>query len=66
MTDTFHNTVLHQIADGTPYTAMDAFGPTLEFISCPDDPGADFCVMRGVVPPGVAVPLHSHGPRLAT
>src|SRR5258707_1029706 len=33
---------------------------TLEFICRPDDPGADLCVMRGVVPPGVAVPLHSH------
>src|SRR6478752_9171892 len=60
MTDKFHSTVLPQIADGTPYTAVDVFGPTLEFISGPDDPGADFCVMRGVVPPGVAVPLHSH------
>jgi len=46
MTDKFHNTVLRQIADGTPYTAVDVFGPTLEFISGPDDPGADFCVMR--------------------
>ena len=60
MTDKLHSTVLPQIVDGTPYTAVDVFGPTLEFISGPDDPGADFCVMRGVVPPGVAVPLHSH------
>ena len=60
MTDKFHSTVLPQIVDGTPYTAVDVFGPTLEFISGPDDPSADFWVMRGVVPPGVAVPLHSH------
>jgi quercetin dioxygenase-like cupin family protein len=53
-------TVLRRIVDGTPYTAMDVFGPTVEFISGPDDPGADFCVMRGVVPPGVVVPVHSH------
>ena len=33
MTDKFHSTVLPQIADGTPYTAVDVFGPTLEFIS---------------------------------
>jgi hypothetical protein len=26
MTDKFHNTVLRQIADGTPYTAVDVFG----------------------------------------
>jgi quercetin dioxygenase-like cupin family protein len=56
----FGSTVLHSIADGTPYTAMDVFGPTVEFISGPDDPSADYCVMRGVVPPGVVVPLHSH------
>ena len=60
MTDKLHSTVLRQIADGTPSTAVDVFGPTLEFISGPDDPGADFWVMRGVVPPGVVVPLHSH------
>jgi len=30
---------------------MDVFRPTVEFISGPDDPGADFCVMRGVLPP---------------
>jgi quercetin dioxygenase-like cupin family protein len=52
--------VLRQIADGTSYTAVDVFGPTVEFVSGPDDPGADFWVMRGVVPPGVTVPLHSH------
>jgi hypothetical protein len=33
-------TVLGRIVDGTPYTAMDVFGPTVEFISGPDDPGA--------------------------
>ena len=55
-----NSTVLHRIVDGTPYTAVDVFGPTVEFVSGPDDPGADFWVMRGVVPPGVTVPLHSH------
>src|SRR6201985_4013526 len=54
------STVLRQIAEGTSYTALDVFGPTVEFVSGPDDPAADFWVMRGVVPPGVAVPLHSH------
>jgi hypothetical protein len=27
MTDKLHSTVLPQIADGTPYTAVDVFGP---------------------------------------
>ena len=54
------SSVLRRVVDGTPYTAVDVFGPTVEFLSSPDDPGTDFCVMRGVVPPGVTVPLHSH------
>ena len=29
--------VLRGIVDGTPYTAMDVFGPTVEFISGPDE-----------------------------
>jgi quercetin dioxygenase-like cupin family protein len=55
-----HGTVLRRIAEGTPYATLDVFGPTLEFVSGPDDPAAGFWVMRGVVPPGVVVPLHSH------
>jgi quercetin dioxygenase-like cupin family protein len=55
-----HGAVLREITKGTPYATLDVFGPTLEFVSGPDDPAADFWVMRGVVPPGVAVPLHSH------
>jgi quercetin dioxygenase-like cupin family protein len=52
--------VLCRIADGTPHQVWDVFGPTVEFLTSPDDPDAAFCVMRGVVPPGVTVPLHSH------
>jgi quercetin dioxygenase-like cupin family protein len=55
-----HSTVLREIAEGVPYATVEVFGPTLEFVSGPDDPAADFWVMRGVLPPGVAVPLHSH------
>jgi quercetin dioxygenase-like cupin family protein len=54
------STVLCHIADGTPHQVWDVFGPTVEFLTSPDDPDATFCVMRGVVPPGVVVPLHSH------
>jgi len=52
--------VVHRIAEGTPADALDVFGPTVEFLRRPGDADADFCVMRGVVPPGVTVPLHSH------
>jgi quercetin dioxygenase-like cupin family protein len=59
--DRLRSTVLRQVVDGTPYPAVDVFGPAVEFISGPDDPGAEFWVLRGVVPPGVTVPLHTHG-----
>src|SRR5258705_4132387 len=52
--------VVHRIAEGTPAHALDVFGPIIEFLRRPDDPDADFCVMRGVLPPGVTVSLHSH------
>jgi anti-sigma factor ChrR (cupin superfamily) len=53
-------TLYYRIAEGTPGQVLDMFGSTVEFVSWPSDPHGDFCVMRGVVPPGVTVPLHSH------
>lgn len=39
---------------------VDVLGPTIEFLTSPDAEGNDFCTLKGVIPPGVAVPLHSH------
>ena len=39
---------------------VELFGPTVEFLTSPEDESADFCVLRGVIPPGQSVPLHSH------
>ena len=39
--------------------ALDVLGPTLELLIVPDDDRAA-CLMRGTIPPGGAVPLHSH------
>ena len=50
----------HSITDGTPNIALDLFGPTVEFMTSPDEAHGDFCVLRGVVPPGAVIPLHSH------
>jgi quercetin dioxygenase-like cupin family protein len=56
-----HNTkTFSRLVEGTPHQVFDVLGPTVEYLVAPDDPGAQFCVMRGVVPPGVTVPLHSH------
>jgi quercetin dioxygenase-like cupin family protein len=39
---------------------LDVLGPTVEFLTSPQEVGTDFCLLRGVIPPGVSVPLHSH------
>lgn len=39
---------------------LDVFGPTVEFLTLPEEPDAGYCVMIGTIPPGVSVPLHSH------
>jgi quercetin dioxygenase-like cupin family protein len=39
---------------------LDVFGPTVEFLTSPQEAHNDLCLMRGVIPPGVFVPLHSH------
>ena len=39
---------------------VDLMGPTVEFLTSPQETGIDYCLLRGVIPPGVSVPLHSH------
>jgi quercetin dioxygenase-like cupin family protein len=36
------------------------FGPTVEFLTSPEDEHSDFCVLKGTIPPGMSVPLHAH------
>jgi quercetin dioxygenase-like cupin family protein len=42
------------------YGVLDVLGPTVEFLTSPQESDAGYCVMRGIIPPGVSVPLHSH------
>jgi quercetin dioxygenase-like cupin family protein len=35
-------------------------GTLFEFLASPDASGSEICFIRGTIPPGVAVPLHSH------
>jgi quercetin dioxygenase-like cupin family protein len=44
----------------TTRRVVEFFGPTVEFWTSPDDEHNDFCVLKGTIPPGGAVPLHSH------
>ena len=52
--------VIHHVVAGTSKVVLDILGPTVEFLTSPAAAHGDFCVMRGMIPPGVAVPLHSH------
>ena len=52
--------IIHRVVEGTSGIALDVLGPTVEFLTSPAAAHDDFCVMRGVIPPGVVVPLHSH------
>ena len=52
--------VIHRVVEGTSRIALDVLGPTVEFLTSPAAAHDEFCVMRGMIPPGVAVPLHGH------
>ena len=39
---------------------IDVLGPTIQFLTPPGQGNDDPCVMRGIIPPDVPVPLHSH------
>lgn len=38
---------------------INILGPTIQFLTDPTDDRSP-CIMRGTIPPGVSVPLHSH------
>jgi quercetin dioxygenase-like cupin family protein len=42
------------------YGVLDVLGPTVEFLTPPEETDAVYCVIKGTIPPGVSVPLHSH------
>jgi quercetin dioxygenase-like cupin family protein len=56
---TGNGSIFRRVAEGTPNQALDLLGPAVEFLTRPDVQGS-FCVLRGVLPPGMTVPLHSH------
>ena len=39
---------------------VELFGPTIEFLTSPQDSESDFCILRGTIPDNVQVPIHSH------
>ena len=50
-----------RLVDPGGVETINVMGPTIEFLTPPDEPeDATPCVMRGTVPPGGVVPLHAH------
>ncbi|HSS16901.1 MAG TPA: cupin domain-containing protein [Candidatus Dormibacteraeota bacterium] len=45
------------------HSVLDVLGPTVKFLVLPSECAGDYCVIRGTIPPGVSVPLHSHPDR---
>jgi quercetin dioxygenase-like cupin family protein len=39
---------------------LDVFGPSVQFLVSPQANDEAPCVMRGTIPPGTSVPIHSH------
>jgi hypothetical protein len=39
---------------------FNAGGVLLEFLASPEEVGESICLIRGMMPPGVVVPLHRH------
>ena len=40
---------------------FDIFGSTVQFLTVPEVQNSGPCILRGVIPPGGLIPLHSHG-----
>jgi quercetin dioxygenase-like cupin family protein len=40
--------------------ALEVFGPSIQFLVAPQPSDEAACVLKGTIPPGVSVPVHSH------
>ena len=60
MNDLHDNKIIRHVATGSGMEILDVAGLTVEFLTGPQEEPRDFCVMRGVIPPGAVVPIHSH------
>jgi hypothetical protein len=39
---------------------LDVLGPTIQLLTPPEPDDRSPCIMRGMIPPGIVIPLHSH------
>ncbi|RVB75357.1 MULTISPECIES: cupin domain-containing protein [unclassified Mesorhizobium] len=58
MLDTAISERAAHLVDPRNVETLDVLGPVVQFLTAPRD--GEPCVMRGTIPPGVTVPLHSH------
>src|SRR5258708_34098381 len=49
-----------QVIHSSNEPLFDVFGPLLQFLVTPAQSSEAFALIRGIVPPGVAIPWHSH------
>ncbi len=42
------------------YEVYEVFGPTIGFLTPPSEQDNSYCVIKGIIPSGVSVPIHSH------
>jgi hypothetical protein len=54
-TESFANIVVERDRE-----ALEVFGPSVQFLVAPQPSDEAPCVMKGTIPPGVSVPMHSH------
>ena len=46
-----------------PSEIFDVLGPRIQFLTELSDNDEDYCLIKGIVPPGVVVPIHCHSER---
>jgi mannose-6-phosphate isomerase-like protein (cupin superfamily) len=54
------NAPMAHLIDWQGFERLEVMGPVIQLLSPPDRARASPCILRGVVPPGVCIPLHSH------
>lgn len=54
-TELFTNIVVERDCE-----VLEVFGPTLQFLVAPQSSDEAPCVLKGTIPPGISVPIHSH------
>ena len=56
---TFNERTAAHLVDPQQVETVSVLGPTIQFLTPPDDERAP-CIMRGTIAPGGSVPMHSH------